>query len=348
MDNITRIDSVYIEKLFDLLTYTIEFNSKNDVAILIGPNGYGKTTLFNIIKFMLTGSTDNLRKIINIPFNKCVCRLSNGRVIQLSQDKVHTSEVLKSLNKNPSLPHPQNLIFSTDDTTFSVEDILLGLITEFKNKECNRKKQGVFVDEVIGVDDNLSAKIREKLNLKLQVHFIDTDRIVSKINKDYKILPLWFKKDRTEEWDVNEEKIFNPLKQAKKALTLQYNIPNEKIKTFENILNERYKITKKVIKIERGQIKITANNKEIPLEYLSSGEKNDFMMFYNLIFRYENCVVLLDEPEISLHIEWQERLINDILNICSTNNLQVIIATHSPNIIGEHVDLISKRIDVNE
>ena len=321
-------------------------NAPIRIALAGNPNS-GKTTLFNIIKFMLTGSTDNLRKIINIPFNKCVCRLSNGRVIQLSQDKVHTSEVLKSLNKNPSLPNPQNLIFSTDDTTFSVEDILLGLITEFKNNECNRKKQGVFVDEVIGVDDNLSAKIREKLNIPFQVHFIDTDRIVSKIDENYKILPLPLRLRQNKVWNENEEKIYNPLKHAERALSFPY-LSKEKIKTFESILNERYKITKKVIKIDRGQIKITANNKEIPLEYLSSGEKNDFMMFSQLIFRYENCVVLLDEPEISLHIEWQERLINDILNICSTNNLQVIIATHSPNIIGEHIDLISKRIDTNE
>ena len=168
-----------------------------------------------------------------------------------------------------------------------------------------------------------------------------------KINKNYKILPLWFRHDRKKEWDENEKKIVNPIESAKKSLALPY-ISKEKIKIFEDVLNERYKITKKIIKIDQEQVKITSNNKEIPLEYLSSGEKNDFIMFYNLIFKYENCVVLLDEPEISLHIEWQERLINDILKISSINDLQVIIATHSPNIIGEHIDLISKRIDVNE
>jgi len=331
-----RIDSVYIEKLFNLFTYTIDFNSENDVSIVIGPNGYGKTTLFNIMKFMLTGSTDNLKRIIDIPFNKCICHLSNGKTIQLTQDKLHPCALLKSLSKDKSAPNPPNLVFSANDTTFSVEDILLDL----KDKS----KLGVYIEEIM---DELSAKIQEKLNIQLEVNFIDTDRIVSKIDKNYKILPLWFRYDRKREWDENEKKIVNPIESAKKNLAFPY-ISKEKIEIFENVLNERYKITKKIIKIDQEQVKITSNNKGIPLEYLSSGEKNDFIMFYNLIFKYENCVVLLDEPEISLHIEWQERLINDILKISSINNLQVIIATHSPNIIGEHVDLISKRIDVNE
>lgn len=42
---------------------------------------------------------------------------------------------------------------------------------------------------------------------------------------------------------------------------------------------------------------------EIPIEHLSSGEKNDFVLFYELIFKCDSkSLILVDEPEISLHV----------------------------------------------
>lgn len=114
-----------------------------------------------------------------------------------------------------------------------------------------------------------------------------------------------------------------------------------KLSLFARILNKRNEITKKIINFKGGELNITCNGERIPLECLSSGEKNDIIMFYELIF---NCkqddIVLIDEPEISLHISWQEEYIDRLLEICKMNSLQAIIATHSPNIINDHTDLI--------
>lgn len=114
-----------------------------------------------------------------------------------------------------------------------------------------------------------------------------------------------------------------------------------KLSLFARILNKRNEITKKIINFKGGELNITCNGERIPLESLSSGEKNDIIMFYELIF---NCkqgdIVLIDEPEISLHISWQEEYIDRLLEICKMNSLQAIIATHSPNIINDHTDLI--------
>jgi predicted ATPase len=77
---------------------------------------------------------------------------------------------------------------------------------------------------------------------------------------------------------------------------------------------------------------------------LSSGEKKLLDMLAMLIFSYEHCTVLIDEPESSLHIMWQENLFDDIATIAKMNDLQVIIVTHSPNIINDHLDAI---VDVN-
>ena len=120
---------------------------------------------------------------------------------------------------------------------------------------------------------------------------------------------------------------------------------HKKTMMFQRIINDRFKITQKQLQYRFGEMYLTIgegkNKKEIPLDVLSSGEKNDFIMFYNLIFNCKNSKVFIDEPAISLHIEWQERFINDLSEICEMNNIQALVATHSPNIINDHTDLIA-------
>ncbi len=119
----------------------------------------------------------------------------------------------------------------------------------------------------------------------------------------------------------------------------------EKLKLFVDIFNKRNEITHKTIKFTQNGIRVFSGKKQIDLECLSSGEKNDFVMFYRLLFNTSrNGIVLIDEPEISLHIEWQEEYIDRLIDICQMNGLQAIVATHSPNIVNGHLDLfVDKR-----
>lgn len=86
---------------------------------------------------------------------------------------------------------------------------------------------------------------------------------------------------------------------------------------------------------------LTNDGREIPLERLSSGEKHAVILFYNLIFNSkEDSLVMIDEPEISLHISWQQHFISSLLEICKENRLYAVIATHSPDIVNGHWDLL--------
>ena len=50
-------------------------------------------------------------------------------------------------------------------------------------------------------------------------------------------------------------------------------------------------------------------------------------------------VFLIDEPEISLHLDWQREYIADLSSILGTKkDMQIVIATHAPAIIGDHLD----------
>ncbi|MDG5853179.1 AAA family ATPase [Clostridium beijerinckii] len=73
--------------------------------------------------------------------------------------------------------------------------------------------------------------------------------------------------------------------------------------------------------------------KEFDITGLSSGEKQLFLRALSLKFlEVNNSIILIDEPEISLHPEWQRKIIDVYKSI--GNNNQLIIATHSPHVIG--------------
>lgn len=116
----------------------------------------------------------------------------------------------------------------------------------------------------------------------------------------------------------------------------------QKLELFTNILNNR-RFTFKSIKInkKKGFIFETTTGQELDLNRLSSGEQHEVVLLYELIFNTQNStMVLIDEPEISLHITWQKEFINDLLKIIDIQNFQVVIATHSPSIINDRWDFV--------
>lgn len=91
------------------------------------------------------------------------------------------------------------------------------------------------------------------------------------------------------------------------------------------------------------------NGKEFDIDELSTGEKTLLSKVLYLFFQdYKNKVILIDEPELSLHPSWQNRVLKIYENFAKVNNCQVIIATHSPHIIGSAKSeslRILKRVD---
>ncbi|RXJ71762.1 hypothetical protein CS022_19525 [Veronia nyctiphanis] len=121
----------------------------------------------------------------------------------------------------------------------------------------------------------------------------------------------------------------------------------KKIETFRSIISS--KILKKSIKLNSKDgfsIELSTNkndkesSREIQPHDLSSGEQHQIILFYDLIFKTDkHQLFLIDEPEISLHVDWQRRFINDILKVSEIGNHNFLVATHSPQIIGPRRDL---------
>lgn len=80
----------------------------------------------------------------------------------------------------------------------------------------------------------------------------------------------------------------------------------------------------------------------VPLAGLSSGEKHFLVMWHELLFcTSAGALVLIDEPEISWHVAWQKRFLEDLLAVANAVGCSVLIASHSPFIPGERIDLTS-------
>ena len=76
---------------------------------------------------------------------------------------------------------------------------------------------------------------------------------------------------------------------------------------------------------------------------LSSGEQHDLVLLYDLLFGIaKNSLIMVDEPELSLHVAWQEEMLSDLQEMASLSDFRVLLATHSPQIIGDRWDLTSE------
>lgn len=120
-----------------------------------------------------------------------------------------------------------------------------------------------------------------------------------------------------------------------------------KIELFKRIVNKRFKhktleVHKESGFVFRSTVKRDAMGalKTIPSMKLSSGEQNELILFYELIFKSSRGdMIFIDEPEVSLHISWQNKFIDDLKEVTSINEVSIVIATHSPDIINENWDL---------
>lgn len=80
-------------------------------------------------------------------------------------------------------------------------------------------------------------------------------------------------------------------------------------------------------------------DRRIELNELSSGEQHALVLFYNLLFRTaDKSLILIDEPEISLHVEWQRSFLDECLQLVQGSESKLLIATHSPQIVASHTD----------
>lgn len=119
----------------------------------------------------------------------------------------------------------------------------------------------------------------------------------------------------------------------------------EKIEVFTTIINRRLLYTKLMISKDKGFLFYPKKSNNMSADGisptdLSSGEQHEIVLIYEMLFKIPpNALVIIDEPELSLHVAWQKQFLNDLQEILKQNSFDVLIATHSPQIIHNRWDL---------
>lgn len=118
---------------------------------------------------------------------------------------------------------------------------------------------------------------------------------------------------------------------------------SDRIVLFKNMMANKFGTNKEIsISKDNGIIVLQKpTNKNVELRFLSSGEQQELVLLYNLIFKGEKeKIILIDEPEISLNVSWQREFLDDMKKIVEINKFSILIATHSPQIINDNWDLV--------
>lgn len=261
--------------------------------------------------------------------------------------------------------------FSKSQKTYFVQDQRLIL-----KKSDESSREDFFTNAIEKYSEKLKYKIRDssvkvsqnsqKLDSTFPHRLVNNKHIYTDFDKNNLIKELEFIQDKRKKlmkYDLlsqdntfdneievdhiedNDVKVLNLyIKDTNKKLS-SFDSIYEKINTFVEILNKKLIFKRIKINSSRGFyfVRDIDNNdspdKLLSLSKLSSGEQHQVVLLYQLIFNTDsNTLVLIDEPEISLHVVWQKQFMEDLLEISKINNMKSIIATHSPQIIGDKWD----------
>lgn len=115
----------------------------------------------------------------------------------------------------------------------------------------------------------------------------------------------------------------------------------DRITLLLEIVNRKFRHKQIGVTRDEGLVAVGDNGQRLGLNGLSSGEQHELVLIYDLLFTVvPNSLVMIDEPELSLHVVWQKAFLSDLLSIVKTTDFDVLLATHSPFIVGDKTDLM--------
>ncbi len=367
-----RIKRIEIEGLFGLYHHVIDLNLEDRVTILHGPNGVGKTIILRMLEAMLN---DKLDFFYTIPLEKFSVEFVDRNPISIDRSSIENSRSGLSLEQLFPYPGLLNDIRQTQVhfieeqrlfRCFNIQESLekIGFIPTLNSqqskvsilaeyaKDLHNKIRDAMADygqESQNLDRTLpqrflngSLLLLNTVQLKGEMIALDNkQRELRDIGLPVEVSDPTFNIEQLNTLsDTTLRIMILYVSEMKKKLSILDNFA-QRIKLFLDNINRKFRNKKIAVDHEKGFIIQNYNQELLPLTSLSSGEQHELVLMYDLLFRVApNSLVLIDEPELSLHISWQQYFLPDLLEIVKISNFDVIIATHSPFIIGSRRDLM--------
>jgi len=303
------IRSLKIKGLYD--QYDINWDLNKDVNILAGQNGSFKSTVLNALRLFLEGKVVSKyygMKSMEVEFD-------DGSVCYF----IDYYDSIANLKKRAETDSKAKEIVSQIGDAQAASNYIHGTINY-----CLRNGERLDISEALKeVNFQFISTFDVPIKDEDEAGKTQLDIKLDKLQSEYAYYLSDLSKKLTSLISQNKETI----------ATEDINRIYRKRDMFLNAIDEAFESTGKRTDHNESKISILLNDgSPIDIKKLSSGEKQLLIILTAVLCeRDQPFILLLDEPEISLHLEWQKTLIENIRNL--NPNCQIILTTHSPGII---------------
>ncbi|MCD4793897.1 MAG: ATP-binding protein [Bacteroidales bacterium] len=339
------INKIKVEKLNGKFDFDFDFHP--DINIFTGKNGSGKTTILKLIWYLASGNIEQLFREINFEYVYFKSDNTEAKlnIVEKSNEKFVSGfyyikgEGINFENSNiralrPDLSYKINnqdksLFFPTFrriEGGFSINDTNLVITSHIGDLNIALKE--------------LSQRITVNPDNKF-IASISTNDIISLLNDKYtKVLEQISRKEKEQSAKIlkktrnnpHDIKILKEIEELVKKTDAEKNLLMKPFTVLSDLIQEIF--SDKSIEITKS-ITLGETKDAIVSDKLSAGEKQ-MLSFLCYNFFSDNTSIFIDEPELSLHTDWQRILFPTLLEQ-STNN-QFFVATHSPFIYSQFPD----------
>jgi ATPase len=194
-------------------------------------------------------------------------------------------------------------------------------------------------------------QITQKLDSSFPKRLIETKTVIDEATFKERFTKLKNKQSKLQQFGITtvEQEIPDYNTESAKVLSVYLNDSEEKLSVYDDLLTKidlfvsiisQKDFAFKTLQISSGKGFSFYQNKTLqPLSLtdLSSGEQHEVVLLYELLFKTApNTLILIDEPEISLHVIWQKAFIDDLKKISKLKKISFLVSTHSPQIINNY------------
>ncbi|HBH5027669.1 TPA: AAA family ATPase [Escherichia coli] len=318
MTNHIKLKRLNITGLFGYKDICINFK---DVTVIVGKNGLGKTTILKILNALLTADSD-CRELSLCSRASVLFTDSNEIAIEYKAESDFLKEIKRDLVEK--LIADRKLTGKNDISHIdSYEYALRKMISRIcPNDEIVKQKSEYFLLQSLFPEQiTLSETIEDYITKKCEIRYISTINMSANALRDITM-------SSGQDKNILNWELMIELRELAKEENSPYR--NRFIKQASELLRE----CNKCVEFSDNDFYTTdlLRRVKIKIENLSSGERQ---LLY-ILSRVANTkdkpsFFLMDEPEISLHLNWQEKLIPTIKEL--NPHCQIIIVTHSPAIV---------------
>jgi hypothetical protein len=326
-----KIKNLHIEEYNGLENLNVNFESEGkvlDLIVLSGINGSGKTRVLKSIRYW---------------FEMFRSKAVNVELFYEENEK----EVLKSLMNSEGLTEVEKEAQKDIEFTDCLRNIKFYNYDYRHNKTENQNYNSKIISRSFG-----KLKIFPKIiYVPTEINFEEIKKAQTNLKKEYSFINIV---DSYEIKDIPSYIATRISKVANEEEDLTMGQVRKKVFEEINGIFEILELDVKLSEISKDEnsmpIFTDSSGKKFGINELSSGEKQLFLRTLAIkMLEPENSIIMIDEPELSLHPKWQQKIV-DVYKKIGKNN-QIILATHSPHILGsvekENIILLIKNRDGN-